>query len=101
MRVIPTLGMSEWRPERSVDFLKITRLKAGLELKQSDFSVLFPTYTRNIAQQLPFLNNNLGKMTLGDNYGMAGICFCNFRLFSHNFPILEAKGDFSAVNMTR
>ena len=37
------------------------------------------------------LNDNLGKMTLGDSYGMAGICFCNFRLFSHSFPILEAK----------
>ena len=24
------------------------------------------------------LNDNLGKMTLGDSYGMAGICFCNF-----------------------
>ena len=36
-----------------------------LELKHFDFSVLFPTYTLNIAQKLPLLNDNLGKMTLG------------------------------------
>lgn len=77
-------------------FFRVTLLMVELELKHFDFSVLSPTYTQNIAQQLPLLNDNLGKMTFGGNYGMAGICCCNFHLL-HNFPVLEAKQQFSSI----